>query len=564
MEPHSAALQTIKNQIAQGEVEQALPPLVTLLESNPAYAELLQAARVNQADLYQLKAQVLKGTIGADEARLVTNQITDNTLQIISRVEAGKLTLFDPQPANAEPTPSKAWRYYVAGGIVTLAGVLIAMRIFAGPKEEACPEFGKDKTLKVLVLPFLKVGEDKDKSKKSPEFDIALNLRRRFTKNIQLARIAEADVKEAYDIEKNYPNPDEALGIARECGADLIVWGRIDVDNNPTDMADVEYRLVDPRKSKISDDPAINQLLAITGQGIWHDNLDIISMQLYLIITNHAAVPIDNGILDSILVHSQTPMVAYAEPDAPYTDESSDPIPMASRVSATNTTYTLLSVGDLATRRNKLDTAINIYNRTLVMNPNNVDALRKRGALLFEKGDFANAAQDFDMALRRDTAHAKELQTKQIEAYRRSGQPDKAAKCLKEFRKKNASPDQSTSAWIAKEEKSIETTRMAALKEADALNQQLARSKRVDVTKQIAAAQANRNVGRFDQAETQARVAVTKAPANPEANNLLIDLLIDKGDTAAAKKIISRAAKSGVRLKARIRPLPEPVAPKPQ
>ena len=106
--------ESVKQSIAEGRLEEALQSLVNLLESNPNAGELVQAARVNQADLYQLKAQMIKGTVSNDEARLINNQVADNALLILGRFQQGKTTLTDPVPVHEH---KNAWRYFAVGGL---------------------------------------------------------------------------------------------------------------------------------------------------------------------------------------------------------------------------------------------------------------------------------------------------------------------------------------------------------------------------------------------------------------------------------------------------------------
>ena len=193
-------LSAIEHLIAQGNLESALEQLVAMLDRDPRGGELLQIARVNQADLYQLKAAVLKGTLASDDARLTTNLITDSALQIIRRASEGKFNLVE----TASPVRSQAWRYYLAGGVVALAGALLVWRFLGGKTAtETCPTFSEQARYRVLVLPFKQTGE---KKASQPEIDIADGLNVLISKTPGLKNIAEADVNEQYDIEAQYPN----------------------------------------------------------------------------------------------------------------------------------------------------------------------------------------------------------------------------------------------------------------------------------------------------------------------------------------------------------------------
>ncbi|HNM26511.1 MAG TPA: hypothetical protein PKL15_13810, partial [Saprospiraceae bacterium] len=118
-------LSAIKQLLSQGELESALAQLIVLLEEKGAsVAEFAQTVRVNQAELYRLKSEMLRGTIAPDDARLITNQLTTNALRIVEDLQIGRIA-----PGADAPTRSQAWRYYVAGGIVALAAALLVWQV---------------------------------------------------------------------------------------------------------------------------------------------------------------------------------------------------------------------------------------------------------------------------------------------------------------------------------------------------------------------------------------------------------------------------------------------------
>ena len=125
------SLAAIEKLVAQGNTEQGIEQLVTALTTDTRYAELAQIARINQADLYQLKAKILKGTIANDEERLSRNAINDNIFQIIQRVNSGKFTFSDPVGIT-HTGGSSAWRAYLAGGVIALTIAVLAWRFLGG------------------------------------------------------------------------------------------------------------------------------------------------------------------------------------------------------------------------------------------------------------------------------------------------------------------------------------------------------------------------------------------------------------------------------------------------
>ena len=262
---------SIEKLIAQGQLEQALDQLVALLNSDPKYAELAQIAKINQGDLYQIKSQVLKNTISNDEARLANNQIADHVLQITRQLNAGQLNL------EKQPTRSQAWRYYVAGGIVTLAGVFLIWKfVFAGPRD--CPRYSANTNYRVLILPFRQTGENKNSD---PAVEIADGLNVLISKTPNLKNIASAEVKASYT--GDYPSPQMAEEIAEQCGVQMIVWGKINQTSDENYKLDVRYRLLNGGKVYVEGDTSVNNLLKNKDQGQLIRDLQSIYEMLYIV-----------------------------------------------------------------------------------------------------------------------------------------------------------------------------------------------------------------------------------------------------------------------------------------
>jgi len=285
--------ESVKQSIAEGRLEEALQALVALLESNPNAGELAQAARVNQADLYQLKAQTIKGTVSNEEARLINNQVADNALLILGRFQQGKTTLSDPIPVRER---ANAWRYIALGGAVALIAAFLFWNIRNRKNAETeCPTFGKNAALRVLILPMRQTGTLQNEE---PELEIMDGLNKYIGKTPGLSAIA--DVNENYNIEDNYPNPEEAAIIARNCNAQMIVWGRFNQNAPNNYRLDVQYKLLDAAGVRAGGDTTINRLLTVTDEGAWtHDAAAVVRL-LYAIIATQANVRIASEVMDEL------------------------------------------------------------------------------------------------------------------------------------------------------------------------------------------------------------------------------------------------------------------------
>ena len=389
-------LPAIKTLIGEGNIETALVQLVALLDSDPDYSELAQVARVNQAELYQVKAQSLRGTISSEAAQLTINQVTDKALQIIRRLEAGKFTFQETAPAHP-----KVWRYYVMGGIVALVGAFFIWKLTQSPEPESCPQYDAKTRFKVMILPFKLTGE---KKVTDPAIDIADGLNVLFSKTQNLQNDAVADVNERYDIGLNYPSLTEATTIAQGCGVQMIVWGKINETTDQGYKLDIRYKLLDGTTASTGD-TTLSNLLKMNDFGSLTRDVDAATRLLYLVLANWASIPIASNLLEG------TPMAAKMD------SVSVPPLP-------DSTILIAVAQGHLTKKEN--DKALAIYNQILEVYPTQPTARRMRGALLYQKGDFAGAAADLEIAAPNADNADPDLLKIRAEASLKSGQPAKA------------------------------------------------------------------------------------------------------------------------------------------
>ncbi len=504
--------ESVKQSIAEGRLEEALQSLVNLLESNPNAGELVQAARVNQADLYQLKAQMIKGTVSNDEARLINNQVADNALLILGRFQQGKTTLTDPVPVHEH---KNAWRYFAVGGSVTLIAAFVVWNVVVRKSNKAvCPSFGNNASLRVLILPMRQTGTLQNEE---PELEIMDGLNKYIGKTPGLSAIA--DVNENYDIEDNYPNPEEAAAIARQCNAQMIVWGRFNQNAPNNYRLDVQYKLLDAAGVRAGGDTTINRLLTVTDEGEWtHDAAAVVRL-LYAVIANQANVRIASEVLDEL-----------TKPD------------MKMSANAIDTTINLV-LADAYIMKGEPEKAVVIFDQILNVYPGQKTALTKRGALLFEQKDFVGAARDLEAAAPDPKSIDPHLQEIRIEAYLKSGQTEKAGQDIETMQEKGVKDD----VWINTKKEELLNVSTKLLQELKPLNELAASPKASDKTR-IKAGRANLATGDNTKAIKNANNILDHNPKSSEAIALKVEALVAKGDTGLALDLLRQAQKAGVAL----------------
>ena len=507
--------------IAEGNIELALTRLIELLESDPKFAELLQIARVNQADLYQNKASSLKGTISSEESRLTLNQITDSVYKVIGQVESG---IFAQPDQEQKPTRSQAWRYYVAGGIVALAAGIVIWQLLGGgfsksSGDEACPNFGGNYKWKVMILPFKKTGTATDQS---PQFEIVNGLNRLIDQTPGMNSQIIADINEKYNIDENYPNPSEAADIARNCDAQMIVWGLINNQGSSGYKLDVFYKLLDAGGVRLTGDTTINSLLQIKEDGQLKLVADVnaIVRLLYVVLANQSRMPIAANFIQAADTVTAK-MSALATPVD---------------------TAIALAMADNLVQTGKKDDAIQVYDNILATYPDQHEARQKRGALLYEKGEYAAAARDLEVAAPTREKASHDVLRLRMDAALKSGQPDKAREDLNHL--KNTKDYDGT--WLQRKSKQVNDSLIAfqALRDK---KEKMASNQPKNTKAQIDAGRANIAIGDNDRAIRNAETVLKANPKNVEAYEIKILANADKGDTAQIRRDIQNAQRQGVK-----------------
>ncbi len=506
-------LPAIKTLIGEGDIETAMVQLVALLDSDPNYSELAQIGRVNQGELYQTKAQSIRGIISPETAQLATNQVANNALQIIRRIEAGKLTFQDAAPT---PTRSQAWRYYVIGGIVALAGTFFTWRLTHSTVADSCPQYDAKTRFKVMILPFKQTGEKKGSD---PAVDISDGLNVLFSKTQNLKDAAVADVNEKYDINTNYPSLTEATDMAQGCGVQMIVWGKINETTDQGYKLDIRYKLLDGLVATTGD-TTLGNLLKMNDFGNLTRDVDAATRLLYIVLANWASIPIASNLLEAAPVAAKMDSTsALALPDS--------------------TLLLAVAQGHIVKKEN--DKALAIYDKLLEAYPNQPSFRRRRGALLYQKGDFAGAAADLQVAAPNASMADPDLLKIRAQASLKSGQPARATEDLNVVRRKKPADG----AWLDKlEQEAASSTLMIQQRLVN--EEKMVASQPLDPMFQASAAKSNLALGRPEKALTYAKKAIKNDPQASAGYEVAVEANLQKGDTSSARQVIEDAQRHGI------------------
>ena len=510
----SKELDEIKKMISQGNLEEGYEHLLKLLNAFADYPELADIARINQAELYQLKAQDLKGAIDPDDARVVTNQLADNALKIVRQLETGKV-YFEPE---IKPHSSKAWRYYLTGGIATLL-LAAAVFYFLNNRTDECPDFGDDFETRVMILPIL------DAQTENPADDIMDELTKWIEQTPSLEHKASVAVHRRYDIQNEYPNSTQAIEIAKKCEAQMLVWGKKRTLPNNNYILDVRYRLLKAGSVIAAGDTMINQLLRVTEEASLTSDAKAIGRLLYMVLSNYKRAPIAANFMKT--------MEQSVAPSGMVGDSMARP--------PIDTSFNLALAEQYIVRREP-EKAEALYDNILEQHPDNVTARTKRGALLFQKGEYQASARDLAAVPIESAAAPRALREVQFEALQKSHQPAKADNLLETARREGSFD----SASVVEKKKQVQDT--AKVVEKSRVKWELAPKTQ---TNRLNAASDNLKLGNATKAEKIATEVLDRYPRSVEAVKIKAQAQLENGDTAKAVQTVKKAINEGVKIDAK-------------
>lgn len=530
----SRALAQIEAFIGEGDTEKALEQLLLLLGSQPELAELNQTVRIIQADYFQIKSQALRGTITADNERTAYNQIRDKLLGVVNSIKGNKTTADSTSVA-----PKQAWRYYAAGGVVALAVVFLLMNVLNG-KKEACPSFGRQIRQRVMILPFKKTD-----SSNQAEQEILLSTAFNELVLKDNKQFAEADVNQAYDINKNYPNPSEAAVIGRECGVEIVVWGTTGATK---DVIEVRYRVVKPAALAMYRDTSripdyLYSIKDLGMEGVLKGDVQSVARMLYLV---------------AIMQEGSNDMAVQALNNLQPIAMNADGLTKSAAISAIDTTTILLNAEALLQIPSKQDSALQLFNQVLAVYPENYRALRGRGLYFLKERDYTSAVHDLHIA-QPDPAKVDPTTLRiRTDAYLKGGWPEMARRDLEQIKKDTSA--KTNKAWIKDREQKITDSIHVYEVRLEQAKSAAVKTPGKNVEAKIKIAKANIALGKPDEAVKYSESVNLTNPQNTKAIEATLEAYTQKVDLQKAQETIDKAERRGVDTKS-VKYRPDAVQP---
>ncbi len=204
-----SSFQEIKTRVGQSETGIAIQKLSEILVATGKYEPYVRVLKVIEGHYNATRTKELKGITTFSEAQRDYNQINDTILQVISDIESGKTT-------PSESVQSRSYRGIIIGGVLLVLAAFTAWFVLGREPKIDCPSFTGQGS-KVLILPFKKIS--------GADADVAILLQTRIQNLVNQKLLL--DVKVLENFLKSAQNPDQVAAeeIAKDCGADFVVWG---------------------------------------------------------------------------------------------------------------------------------------------------------------------------------------------------------------------------------------------------------------------------------------------------------------------------------------------------
>jgi hypothetical protein len=164
---------------------------------------------VTEANFNATRQQELKGILPFQEAQREYSKVNDTLLAVLDDFEAGRV------PAVAVPATVSRRKWMWVGIVAVL--LIGALAFWLLRRNADCPNYESDKSLHVLILPFDKLSGNEAR----PALRIQDAIQELTTKASM-----PSEVKISSRESKGGVNSQDAERLARECEADLVIFGQ--------------------------------------------------------------------------------------------------------------------------------------------------------------------------------------------------------------------------------------------------------------------------------------------------------------------------------------------------
>ncbi len=521
-------VQTVKSNIAKADTPKALRELITFLEANRPYRSMGKVARLAQAKYEGAERDFTQGLIEKEDANLVYNAVNRTILQLVEDVENDSFELSHYEP-DMRPNTGQRNITKILGGILLVLISGLGFWIYTSttttdppplpppPELLTCPPFTKNAEFNVLLLPF--------QPDKTDELTPHITIKRRLA-----SKSAEENLNTSIEIDTDYfenhdtPGESEAVEAGNNCGAQMVIWGIW--ERVPTGIiisTDFKYLgLTDQfgfQKLKLEGDGQIDTVFALSNietQGHLTQDIEAIIDNYFGLIAGFSNQP--QAAIESL------------EKGVPSTKDTA-----AFLLNQMTLADSYLAIGDN-------QSAYNVYDNILKVQPDYGFARNNRGVLLYQKGRYVEAVEDLDVKLGKTPNDADALIVRananiKLDELYKAEEDLERAKIIQPNKLQVESTSKVLKKKKAEKMKTIEAASNALKTNTNSLS---ALNNR---------AAAYESFGQHEMAIKDANRAIELSSKNSIAYETLIEAYANKKDTVKVNTILKQARQKGIKLK---------------
>lgn len=513
----------VKKLISEGETERALEHLVAALEPEEQYEELYHATIQAQSLFQRTKKDESFGIISFDNAKLNYNQVINQVLIIVDHLEEGK-TSFDTTPKIT--AKNRTWLYAGAGVLViVLIGIFVLRGINGSEPDvvqnlENCPTYKTESPFNVLLFRYLTVGGAQTSLQTHKLIQSRLGeLRDQHELNMDIGVFNDMGNNELLPVDAQ-----TASNFAEGCRAKLVIFG---TEEPKTEGAIIttRYKFLNVGeqfefvKLRINERTEVDTVTSISSIGTSGEVTGNIEQQLLQLLLG---------------------VVAY---ESDQIDQAIDLLQTAEPIDSGTFMLRNMVLADAYIKSGQPEAALTTYDQVLVEHPNYNFALENRAALLYERGDYLAAIQDYNTRLENSPGDISTLTQRGV-AHLKAENLEEARQDLEKVRQKN--PEDS----LVKEQLKVVREKSDQKREVkEEAEQTLLRNPR-DTKALIKKADAAKSLGDYEESIKVAEQLIRQDPKNVRAYTTLIEIymalnLPEKAEEVK-KRLLRNASKSKV------------------
>ncbi len=516
-------IENVKKLIGEGETERALEQLVAALEPEEQYEELYHAAIQAQSLFQRTKKDEGLGIISFDNAKLNYNQVINQVLNILDHLEEGK-TSFETTPKLV--SKNRTWLYIGAGVLVIAVLGIFALRNNNGSKPDvvqnldSCPAYKTDSPFNVLLFRYLTVGGTQNSLQTHKLIQSRLGeLRDQHQLNMDIGIFNDKGDNELLPVDVQ-----TASNFAEGCRAKLVIFG---TEEPKTEGAIIttRYKFLDIGeqfqfvKLSINERTQVDTVTSISSIGTSGEVTGNIEQQLLQLLLG---------------------VVAY---EANQIDQAIDLLQTAAPVDSGTFMLRNMVLADAYIKNGQTESALTTYDQVLVEHPNYNFALENRAALLYERGDYLAAIQDYNTRLENSPGDISTLTQRGV-AHLKAENLEEARQDLEKVRQEN--PEDS----LVRGQLNLVRQKLKEKQEVKEEAEQELQQNPKDTKALIRKAEATKSLGDYEESIKTAEQLIRQDPKNVRAYTTLINIytnlnMPDKAEEVR-KKLLKNASKSKI------------------